>query len=67
MCVWVGVLVIKGVIVHVGELGTGVAVGAVGEVGLLLPGQPMIKKVTPMRSEKIPALRSFIEFLKILV
>ena len=44
-----------------------VETGAVGAVVLLLPGQPVIKKITPMRSEKIPAARSFIGVLKILI
>ena len=44
-----------------------IGAGAVGAVVLLLPGQPRIKKETATRSEKIPAIRSFIGFPKILV
>ena len=45
--------------------GVGVLVGPEGllltEVGLFFPGQPIIKKVNPTNSEKIPTLRSFLD------
>jgi hypothetical protein len=49
---------VQGVLVTVKVL---VGTGVEGATGLFLAGQPMIKKETPIKSEKIPAIRNLMK------